>query len=70
MLYPYPGCLWHWRTELTEVPGTGMKVVQNLQKFRVRGMDVLQNLQEVFCRVIPGVNTPGMVLYVPYRTQP
>ena len=36
MLYPYPGYLWHWRTELTEVPGTGTKVVQNSQKFRVR----------------------------------
>ena len=29
MLYPYPGYLWHERTELTEVPGTGMNVVQN-----------------------------------------
>ena len=36
MLYPYPGYLWNGRTELTEVPGTGMNVVQNLQKFRVR----------------------------------
>ena len=26
-------------------------------------------LTEVLCRGIPGVNTPGMVLYVPYRTQ-
>ena len=23
MLYSYPGYLWHWRTELPEVPGTG-----------------------------------------------
>ena len=30
------GYLWNGRTELTEVPGTGMNVVQNLQKFRVR----------------------------------
>ena len=36
MIYPYPGYLWHWRTELAEVPGTGMNVVQNLQKFRLR----------------------------------
>ena len=36
MLYPYPGYLWHGRTELTEVPGTGINVVQNLQKYRVR----------------------------------
>ena len=35
MLYPYPAYLWHGRTELTEVPGTGMNVVQNLQKFFV-----------------------------------
>ena len=35
MLYPYPGYLWHERAELTEVPGTGSSVVQNLQKLRV-----------------------------------
>ena len=28
--------LWHGRTELTEVPGTGMNVMLNSQKFRVR----------------------------------
>ena len=27
---------WNGRAELTEVPGTGMNVVQNLQKFGVR----------------------------------
>ena len=36
MLYPYPGYWWLGRTELPQVPGTGMNVVQNLQKFRVR----------------------------------
>ena len=36
MLYPYPRYSWHWRTELTEVPGTGINALQNLQKFRVR----------------------------------
>ena len=30
MLYPYPGYCGMERTELTEVPGTGMKVVQKL----------------------------------------
>ena len=31
-------------------------------------MSVLQKkLQKFFCRVIPGVNTPEMVLCVPYR---
>ena len=33
MLYPYPGSLWHRRKELPEVPGTGMSVLHNLQKF-------------------------------------
>ena len=28
MLYPYPGYLWHGRTELAEVPGMGMNVVR------------------------------------------
>ena len=36
MLYPYPGYCGTGRTELTEVPGTGMNVIQNSQKFRVR----------------------------------
>ena len=38
MIYPYPGYLWLWRTELPEVPGTGMNVndIQNSQKIRVR----------------------------------
>ena len=27
--------LWHGRTELTEVPGTGMNALQSLQKLRV-----------------------------------
>ena len=33
---PVPRVLYHKRTELNEVPGTGTNVVQNLQKFRVR----------------------------------
>ena len=33
---PVPRVLCHGRTELTEVPGTGMNVVHNLHKFRVR----------------------------------
>ena len=36
MLYPYPGYCGTGRTELTEVPGTGIIVIQNSQKFRVR----------------------------------
>ena len=34
-MYPYPGALWHRRTELPEVPGTGMSVPRKLQKFFV-----------------------------------
>ena len=33
---PYPGYCAEGLTELTEVPGAGMDVLQNLQKFRVR----------------------------------
>ena len=35
MLYPYPWYLWNGRTELTEVPGTGINVVQNSHMFFV-----------------------------------
>ena len=31
-----PRVLWHSRTYLTKDPGTGMNVIHNLQKFRVR----------------------------------
>ena len=33
---PVTRVLWHGRTDLTEVTGTGMNVVQNSQKFFVR----------------------------------
>ena len=36
MLYLYPGYCGTDRTELTEVPGTGMKVLQDFQKFWAR----------------------------------
>ena len=36
VLYQYPGYCGTERTELTEVPATGMNVVQNSQKFFVR----------------------------------
>ena len=36
VLYPYPGYCGTGRTELKEVPGTGMNVLKNSQKFRVR----------------------------------
>ena len=50
MLYPYPWFLWHGRTELTEVPGTDMSVVQNLE-VPDTDMNVLQNLQNFRVRV-------------------
>ena len=64
MTYPCPGYSWHrtsrssgygyeGHTELPEVPGTGMNVLQNSQIFLYQG------------RVIPGVNTPGMVCAYP-----
>ena len=48
MLYPYPEYCGTGRTELTEVPGTtGMKVVQNLEpEVAGTGMKVFQNFQE------------------------
>ena len=36
MLYTYPGYCADGRTELSEVPGTGMSVLQKLQKIFVR----------------------------------
>ena len=75
---PVPRVLWHGayrahrssgygyecRTELTEVPDTGMKVLQNLQKFRLMwhgrteltevpgtGINVVQNSQKFFVQV-------------------
>ena len=77
MLYPYPGkCC----TLTPGICGTG---VQSWLKFRVRvwmshrthrssgyGHECPTKLTQVLWRVIPGVNTPAMVLYVPYRTQP
>ena len=36
VMYPYPGYCGTGLTELTEIPGTGMKDLQNFQKFRVR----------------------------------
>ena len=59
MIYPYPGYLWHWRTELPEVPGTGMSVIHNFQEFPIR-VWIPTKLTEVLC-TIPKKNTPRMV---------
>ena len=59
MLYSYPGYCGtgvQIYLDLTEVPGTGMNVVDSSQKkFLVQGgMDVVQNSQKIQVRVIPG----------------
>ena len=45
MLYPYPGYCGTGLAELTEVPGTGMQVLQNFRTFGYCGTDV-QNSQK------------------------
>ena len=42
MLYPYPGYLWHGRTELTEVPGTRMNVCTELTEGPGTGAEVTE----------------------------
>ena len=59
MLYSYPGYCGtgvQIYLDLTEVPGTGMNVVDSSQKkFLVQGgMDVVQKSQKIQVRVIPG----------------
>ena len=53
-----PRVLCHGRTDLTEFPGTCIVSVVSIE------------LAEFPVRVIPGTITGGMVLYLPYRTQP
>ena len=83
MLYPYPRYYDTGRTELTEVPGTGMNGLQNSQKFRVRvwksyrtsissgycGTDV-RNLQKFRAGIKCCTRTPGIVArsYRSYRS--
>ena len=59
---PVPRVLCHGRTELTEVPGTGMSVVRNSQKFGY-GYGNLTQLTEVpgrYTNVVPvPVPAPG-----------
>ena len=69
--------LWHGRTELTEVPGRYKHAVPVPRVFVALayrtsrssgyGYECCTVVAEVICRVIPGVNPPGMVLCVPYR---
>ena len=46
MLYPYPGYLRHERTELTGSSGYGYECRTELTEVPVTGMNVLQNLQK------------------------
>ena len=66
-IVPVPRVLWHLRVQLTEVSGTGMNVVQNSQKFRVR---VWKSYRPYSSSGTGNTraNTPVMVLYVPYGT--
>ena len=56
------------RTEHTQVLATGMYVVQNSHKFQVRAW-MSYITQRSSGKGNTRENTPGMVLYVPYRTQ-
>ena len=48
MLHPSPGYLWHGRTELTEVAGTGIKCRAELTEVPGTGMNVLQIYRRSF----------------------
>ena len=72
-----PGIVARACTELTQVPGRYKNAVPASRVYAKRayrayrssgyGYECRTELTEVLCRVIPGVNTPGMVLYVPYE---
>ena len=75
-----PRVLCHGRTDLTQVLGTGINVVQYLQKFRVRvsksyrshrscgyGMEVLQNSQKFRVRYTNVVPVPRVLCH--WRTE-
>ena len=67
----------HRRTELPEVPGRYRHAVPVPRVFVAPayktsrcswyGYECPTEVTEVLCRVIPAVNTPGMVLCVPYK---
>ena len=67
--------MWHGRTEVPEVPGRCKHAVPVPRVFVAPayrssrrsgyGYNCLTEVPEVLCKVIPGVNTPGMVLCVP-----
>ena len=66
--YRRSGYGYECRTGITEVPGTGMNVVQNSQKLTQvpgTGIQAFTKLTEVVRRVInSGENTPVIVLYL------
>ena len=57
-----------YRTELTEVSGTGIDVVPNLPKCPVPVWISYRTYRSGSVMVIPAVCTGGMHRYVPYRT--
>ena len=45
-LYPYPGYCGNGRTELTEIPSTGVEVLSEVPEVPGAGLKVLQNFQK------------------------
>ena len=67
MLYPYPGYCGTGRPELTEVPGTGIKVAQNFQNFRVLWHGRTE-VTQVPARYENAVPVPQVLVALAYRT--
>ena len=67
MMYPYPGYCGTGLRKLTEVPGTGIKVLQNLQNFRVL-WHARTELPAVSGRYKHAVPVPLVFLAPAYRT--
>lgn len=58
-----PVPLWHGRAELPEVSGTGMKVIEDSQKFRVR-VETPSRTYRTSLWGNTGARTPGMIRFV------
>ena len=67
VVYPYPGYCGAGLTELTEVPGTGVKVLQNSQHFRVlwHGRTKLPEVRGRYKHALP---VPRVFVAPAYRT--
>ena len=69
-VYPYPGYCAEVLTEVTEVPGTGKKPLQNSQKFRVswQGRTELTEVPGRYKTVVPVPRVLSNGAYRTYRT--